>query len=124
MSYIQEGNYRFVSLITIYAGCVELATLGKMLFKNPTRLLTGAWVLGHRTGTFYQGEASEGVTILAGQTAKVQQNQVADELRLFIELGMIAELPPEPGVRRRYYQRRECAGWEVIAACVKVAPHL
>jgi len=94
------------NLVTRIQLMVDQRGVGDRLFGRAARLIVADWVCHAEEDLFYQSEAVKGTG--------VPQSNVREELARLVELGMLSELPREPGERRKHYLRQPSPLWEVI----------
>lgn len=90
--------------------------LAKAVFNRPARLALAAWVLERGDTPFSQMEAQMGLAEHGEAFSATVQ-----ELRRFMEWGMLERSEPGAGDRRVLYaMRKESALWEIFRPAVRV----
>ena len=98
-----------------------MADLGKGLFNNPTRMLTGVWLLDH-AGEIYPRLVARELTKETGGSQIIDEGEVGRALTLLAGLEMLERVEDDLGRRERRYRRRDSPGWRIFETCKEVAP--
>jgi hypothetical protein len=88
---------------------VDPTRVSELLFGRKCRLALAAWVMQHPKGRFFQSEPS-GIE-------HASSSNITDELKKWVELGMLDIERPEDS-RRIYYVRTNSPLWDIIAAAL------